>query len=498
MVDTAPAADVPAVDEPELFRTRAYVAGSWVQADSGRTFPVTDPATGRLVAEVPRLGAAETRRAIAAAEEAWPGWRGRTAKQRAALLRRWADLMHEHAADLARLMTAEGGKPLAEARGEVAYAASFIEWFGEQAKRIDGDVIPTPASDRRLLALNEPIGITGAITPWNFPAAMITRKAGSALGAGCPMVVKPAEQTPLTALALARLAEWAGIPAGVFSVVTGDSGEAPEIGGELTGNPTVRKMSFTGSTEVGKALMRQAAGHVQKVTFELGGNAPFVVFDDADLDAAVEGLVASKFRNAGQTCVCANRVLVQDGVHDAFLSRFADAVRELAVGNGFDDGVQIGPLIDGQGVAKARRHVDEATARGAEVLVGGGPHELGGNFFAPTVLYGVTNDMLMSCEETFAPVAGLQRFRSEEEALRVCNDTPYGLAAYFYSRDVGRVWRVTEGLEYGIVGANTGLISTEVAPFGGVKESGIGREGSKYGIEEWLELKYLALAGLDR
>lgn len=497
MVETAPDA-APALSETELYETRAYLSGSWVEADSGRRFPVTDPATGGLVAQVPDMGAGETRRAIAAAEDAWPGWRGQTAKQRAALLRRWADLMHEHAADLARLMTAEGGKPLAEARGEAAYAASFIEWFGEQAKRIDGDVIPTPASDRRLLALKEPVGVTGAITPWNFPAAMITRKAGSALAAGCPMVVKPAEQTPLTALALARLAEWAGIPPGVFSVVTGDTEQAPEIGGELTGNSTVRKISFTGSTEVGKALMRQAAGHVQKVTFELGGNAPFVVFDDADLDAAVEGLVASKFRNAGQTCVCANRVLVQDGVYDTFLSRFTDAVRELRVGNGFDEGVQIGPLIDEQGVAKARRHVDEATRRGAEVLVGGRAHELGGNFFSPTVLSGVTNEMLMSCEETFAPVAGLQRFRDEDEALRVCNDTPYGLAAYFYSRDVGRIWRVTEGLEYGIVGANTGLISTEVAPFGGVKESGIGREGSKYGIEEWLEIKYLALAGLDR
>lgn len=496
MVETVPAALT--LSQSELLRTRAYVAGSWIGADSGRTFPVTDPATGQLVAEVPRMGATETRRAIRGADEAWPGWRAKAAKQRAAILRRWADLMHEHTEDLARLMTAEGGKPFVEARGEIAYAASFIEWFGEQAKRLDGDVIPTPAADRRLFALKEPIGVTGAITPWNFPAAMITRKAGSALGAGCPMVVKPAEQTPLTALALAKLAEWAGVPAGVFSVVTGDTEDAPEIGGELTGNPVVRKISFTGSTEVGKALMRQAAGHVQKVTFELGGNAPFVVFDDADLDAAVEGLVASKFRNAGQTCVCANRVLVQDGVYDTFLSRFTDAVRELKVGNGFEEGVQIGPLIDERGTAKARRHVDEATGRGAEVLVGGHRHELGGNFFAPTVLSGVTNDMLMSCEETFGPVAGLQRFRSEEEALRVCNDTPYGLAAYFYSRDVGRIWRVTEGLEYGIVGANTGLISTEVAPFGGVKESGIGREGSKYGIEEWVEIKYLALAGLDR
>lgn len=497
MAETAAAAAL-TLKEPDLLQTRAYVAGSWVEADTGETFPVTDPATGRHLADVPRMGATETRRAIEAADSAWPDWRRATAKERAAVLRRWADLMHEHSEDLARLMTAEEGKPLTEARGEIAYAASFIEWFGEEGKRLDGDVIPSPQSDRRLFAIKQPIGVTGGITPWNFPAAMITRKAAPALAAGCPMVVKPAEQTPLSALALAKLAEWAGLPAGVLSVVTGDAGQSAEIGRELTGNPTVRKIGFTGSTEVGKILMRQAADHVQKVSFELGGNAPLVVFDDADLDAAVSGLVASKFRNAGQTCVCANRVLVQDGVYDAFLSRFADAVRELKVGNGFDDGVQIGPLIDEQGVAKAERHVGEARERGAEVIVGGSRHELGGTYFQPTVLSGVTNDMLMSCEETFGPVAGLQRFGSEDEAVRTCNDTPYGLAAYFFSRDVGRIWRVTEALEYGIVGANTGLISTEVAPFGGVKESGIGREGSKYGIEEWVEIKYLALAGLDK
>lgn len=495
MVDTAPTALT--LHEPELFRTEAYLAGAWTGADSGETFSVMDPATGRQLAEVPRMGAAETRRAVAAAAGAWPAWRRLTAKERGAVLRRWADLMHAHADDLATLMTAEEGKPLHEARGEVAYAASFLEWFGEEAKRMDGDVIPTPKSDRRLLALKEPVGVTGGITPWNFPSAMITRKAAPALAAGCPMVVKPAEQTPLSALALAKLAEMAGLPAGVFSVVTGDAERAAHIGGELTGNETVRKIGFTGSTEVGKILMRQAADHVQKVSFELGGNAPFVVFDDADVDAAVSGLIASKFRNSGQTCVCANRVLVQDGVYDAFVSRFVDAVRDLKVGGGFDEGALIGPLIDEQGAAKAERHVADAREGGAELLFGGSRHELGGTFFQPTVLTGVTNDMLMSREETFAPVAGIQRFGDEAEAVRTCNDTPYGLASYFYSRDIGRIWRVAEGLEYGIVGANTGLISTEVAPFGGVKESGIGREGSKYGIEEWLEIKYLAMAGLD-
>lgn len=483
--------------DTELLQTRGFIAGSWAEADSGETFPVTDPATGHLLAEVARMGASETRRAIEGADKAWPDWRAKTAKERAAILRRWADLMHEHTEDLAKLMTAEEGKPLGEARGEIAYAASFIEWFGEEAKRVDGDVIPTPQPGRRLFALKEPVGVTGGITPWNFPAAMITRKAAPALAAGCPMVVKPAEQTPLSALALAKLAERAGLPPGVLSVIIGDADTSAEIGQELTGNTTVRKIGFTGSTEVGKILMRQAADHVQKVSFELGGNAPFVVFDDADVPAAVQGLIASKFRNAGQTCVCANRVLVQDGVFDTFVAQFTDAVRDLKVGNGFDDGVQIGPLIDEQGTAKAERHVNEAVERGAKVLLGGSRHELGGTYFQPTVLTGVTNDMQMSCEETFGPVAGIQRFGDEDEAVRVCNDTPYGLAAYFFSRDVGRIWRVTEALEYGIVGANTGLISTEVAPFGGVKESGIGREGSKYGIEEWLEIKYLALAGLD-
>jgi succinate-semialdehyde dehydrogenase/glutarate-semialdehyde dehydrogenase len=480
--------------EPALLRRQAFVDGAWAEADSGDSFPVLDPATGEEIARVPRMGAAETRRAIEAARRALPGWRGLTAKERARVMRRWADLVLEYQEDLAALMTAEQGKPLAEARAEIVYAASFLEWFGEEAKRVYGDTIPQPTPDRRIVVTKEPVGVTAGITPWNFPAAMITRKAAPALAAGCTMVLKPAEQTPLSGLAVAKLGEEAGLPAGVLSIVTGDAEDAPVIGRELTSNPLVRKVGFTGSTEVGKLLMRQCADQVKKVSLELGGNAPFLVFDDAELDEAVAGAVLCKYRNSGQTCISANRILVQDGVHDEFVSRFARAVARLQVGSGFDPAVDVGPLIDAPAVAKVERHVTDARERGAELVLGG--VGLGGQFWEPTVLTGVTAAMAMSCEETFGPVAGIDRFASEEEAIRVANDTPYGLAAYFYSRDVGRVWRVAEALEYGILGINTGFISTEVAPFGGMKESGIGREGSKYGIEEWLELKYLALGGI--
>jgi succinate-semialdehyde dehydrogenase/glutarate-semialdehyde dehydrogenase len=481
----------------DLLRTRAYVDGRWAEADSGAVFGVLDPATGEAIAEVPRLGAAETRRAIEAAERALPEWRARTAKERARVLRRIADLMLEHGDDLAALLTAEQGKPLAESAAEIDYAASFLEWFGEEAKRVYGDTIPQPTPDRRILVTKHPVGVTGGITPWNFPAAMVTRKAAPALAAGCTMVLKPAEQTPLSALAVAELAERAGLPPGVLSIVTGDAEDAPEIGRELTSNPTVRKLGFTGSTEVGKLLMRQCADQVKKVSLELGGNAPFIVFDDADLGEAVAGALLCKYRNSGQTCISANRMLVQDGIYDAFMDRFTGAVAGLRVGPGHQEGVNVGPLIDGQGLEKVVRHVADAREGGAELLLGGSRHELGQTFFQPTVLAGVTADMAMSNEETFGPVAAVARFGAEEEAIRIANDTPYGLAAYFFSRDVGRVWRVSEGLEYGIVGVNTGFISTEVAPFGGVKESGIGREGSKYGIDEWVELKYLALGGIQ-
>jgi succinate-semialdehyde dehydrogenase/glutarate-semialdehyde dehydrogenase len=458
---------------------------------STSTFAVTNPATGDVIEQVPRHGVAETRAAIEAAERAYPAWRARTAKERALVLRGLADLMLNRQEELARLLTTEQGKPLAEARGEIAYAASFFEWFGEEAKRIYGDTIPPHQADKRIVVLREPIGVTAGITPWNFPAAMITRKAAPALAVGCTIVLKPAEQTPLTALALARLAEEAGVPPGVLSVVTGDAEDAPVIGGELTSNPTVRKLSFTGSTEVGKLLMAQCAGTVKKVSLELGGNAPFLVFDDADLDAAVEGAIMCKFRNSGQTCVSANRILVQDSIHDAFVSRFEAAVGRLVVGSGLDDGVQVGPLIDKSAVEKVERHVADAMESGAELVRGGS--RLEGTYFEPTVLTGVTATMAMTREETFGPVAGIQRFATEEEAIALANDTPYGLAAYFYSGGLGRVWRVSEGLEYGILGVNTGIISTEVAPFGGMKESGIGREGSKFGVEDWLETKYVCL-----
>jgi succinate-semialdehyde dehydrogenase/glutarate-semialdehyde dehydrogenase len=481
-----------------LLLEQGYVGGAWVEADGGGTFPVVDPATGHELARVPRMGADETRRAIDAARDAYPGWRATLAKERAQVLRRWADLMLEHRDDLARLLTAEQGKPLAESSIEIEYAASFLEWFGEEGKRVYGDTIPTYMQDRRVVVTKEPVGVTAGITPWNFPSAMITRKAAPAIAAGCTMVLKPAEQTPLSALAVAKLGELAGLPAGVLNMVTGDSEDAPAIGEEMTSNPLVRKLGFTGSTEVGKLLMEQCARQVKKVSLELGGNAPFIVFDDADLDEAVAGALLCKYRNSGQTCISANRILVQDSVHDEFVRRLTEAVKGLKVGAGTEPDVNVGPLIDEPALAKVQRHVADALDGGAQLVTGGERHELGHTFFQPTVLTGVTATMAMSCEETFGPVAGISRFGSEDDAIEVANDTPYGLAAYFYSRDVGRIWRVAEALEYGIVGINTGFISTEVAPFGGMKESGIGREGSKYGIEEWLELKYLALGGVDR
>jgi succinate-semialdehyde dehydrogenase/glutarate-semialdehyde dehydrogenase len=483
--------------ELRLLFDRAYVGGQWIEAEAGETFPVVNPATGEELARVPRMGVAETRAAIAAAQNAYPTWRATVARERARVMRHWSDLILEHLDELALLLTAEQGKPLAEARTEIAYAASFLEWFGEEAKRVYGDTIPTYMTDRRIVVTKEPIGVTAGITPWNFPAAMITRKAAPAIAAGCTMVLKPAEQTPLSALAVAKLAEEAGLPAGVFNVVTGEAEDAPAIGGEMTSNPVVRKLGFTGSTEVGTLLMEQCARQVKKVSLELGGNAPFVVFDDADLDEAVAGALTCKYRNSGQTCISANRILVQDSVHDEFLRRLTEAVTALKVGAGTEADVKIGPLIDDQTLAKVERHVADALAAGAELIAGGERHERGHTFFRPTVLSGVTATMAMSSEETFGPVAGVGRFATEEEAIRVANATPYGLCAYFYSRDVGRIWRVSEALEYGIVGINTGLISTEVAPFGGMKESGIGREGSKYGIEEWLELKYLCVGGID-
>lgn len=481
------------LNDPTLLRHQCFIDGKWVDADSGTVLEVDNPATGEVVGKVPRMGAAETSRAIAAAQAALPGWRAKTAKERSGVLRRWFELMLANQEDLAIIMTSEQGKSLTESRGEIAYAASFIEWFAEEGKRIYGDTIPAQQGDRRIVVIKEPIGVCAAITPWNFPSAMITRKAGPALAAGCTMICKPASATPLSALALAVLAERAGLPAGVLNVVTGS---AQQIGAELTSNPTVRKLTFTGSTEIGKELLAQCAGTVKKTSMELGGNAPFIVFDDADLDAAVAGAVASKYRNSGQTCVCTNRFLVQAGVYDAFAAKFATAVAELKVGNGLEDGVNQGPLIDLNAVAKVEEHIADAVSKGARVTVGGKRHALGRSFFEPTVIADVTTKMLISAEETFGPVAPLFRFETEEQAMQMANDTPFGLAAYFYSRDIGRVWRVSEALEYGIVGINTGLISTEVAPFGGMKESGTGREGSKYGIEDYLEIKYLCMAGV--
>jgi succinate-semialdehyde dehydrogenase/glutarate-semialdehyde dehydrogenase len=482
------------LNDSGLLRQQAYIAGRWCEADNGASFQVINPATGDVLARVPDMGAAETRRAIEAAKVAWPAWRRKTAKERATLLRKWHDLMMANLDDLATLMTAEQGKPLAESQGEISYAASFIEWFAEEGKRVYGDTIPSPWNDRRLVVVKEPVGVCCAITPWNFPAAMITRKAGPALAAGCTMVVKPAESTPLSAFALAVLAERAGIPGGVFNVLTGDP---KAIGGEMTSNPDVRKITFTGSTEVGRLLMRQSADTIKKLSFELGGNAPLIVFDDADLEAAVEGTINSKFRNTGQTCVCANRLYVQDGVYDAFAEKLVAAVKQLRVGNGFEAGVAQGPLIDQAAVEKVEEHISDAVSKGARVLLGGKRHSLGGTFFEPTVLAEVTAEMKIAREETFGPVAPLFRFYKDEDATQFSNDTEFGLASYFYSRDVGRIWRVAEDLEYGMVGINTGLISTEVVPFGGMKQSGIGREGSHYGIDEYIEVKYLCFGGLD-
>ena len=476
-----------------LLRQQCYVAGAWCDADDRSTLTIRNPATGDTVGTVPKMGAAETRRAIEAADAAWPAWRAKTAKERGAILWRWAELMLEHQEALARLMTAEQGKPLAESRGEIAYGASFIEWFAEEGRRVYGDTIPPHQADKRIVVIKQPVGVCAAITPWNFPNAMITRKAGPALAAGCTMVVKPASQTPFSALALADLGEKAGIPNGVFSVLTGG---AAAIGDEMTANPLVRKLTFTGSTAVGKQLMAQCAGTVKKVSLELGGNAPFIVFDDADLDAAVEGAIASKYRNTGQTCVCANRILVQDKVYDAFAAKLADKVRAMKVGNGLEAGVVQGPLIDPAAVKKVEEHVADALAQGGKLLVGGKRHALGGLFYEPTIIADASPRMKLAKEETFGPVAPLFRFKDEAEAMRLANDTEFGLAAYFYARDLGRVWRVAEGLESGMVGINTGLMSTTEAPFGGVKESGLGREGSKYGIEEFLEVKYLCMGGI--
>ncbi|HET9653292.1 MAG TPA: NADP-dependent succinate-semialdehyde dehydrogenase [Usitatibacter sp.] len=480
--------------DPKLFRDRAYVDGAWIEADGGGRFDVDNPADGSIVGSVPNMGAAETKRAIDAANAALPAWRALPAKQRSNILRKWYDLIMANADDLALLLTTEQGKPLAEARGEIVYGASFVEWFAEEAKRVYGDVIPSPTNDRRLIVLKQPIGVFAAITPWNFPNAMITRKVSPGLAAGCTVVLKPAEQTPFSALALAELAERAGIPRGVLNIVTG---EPVAIGKELCANPVVRKVTFTGSTEVGRILMRQSADTIKKMSLELGGNAPFVVFDDADLDAAAEGALASKYRNAGQTCVCANRIYVQDKVYDAFAAKLGEKIKALKVGRGTEAGVNIGPLIDKQGLAKVEEHVADALAKGAKVVMGGKRHSLGGYFYEPTLITDMKPNMKVVREETFGPVAPLFRFKDDAEAIALANDTEFGLCAYFYSRDVGRIWRAAEALEAGIVGVNVGIISNEVAPFGGVKQSGLGREGSKYGIDDFLEIKYVCLGGIQ-
>jgi succinate-semialdehyde dehydrogenase/glutarate-semialdehyde dehydrogenase len=474
--------------DPSLLKQQSYIAGEWRHADSGATIDVRNPATGDKIGTVPKMGTAETRRAIEAARDAMPAWARKTAKERALILRKWYDLMSANIDDLAVIMTAEQGKPLAESKGEITYAASFIEWFAEEGKRLYGDVIPGHQPDKRILVLRQPVGVVAAITPWNFPAAMITRKAGPALAAGCTFVCKPAAQTPYSAFAMAELGARAGIPAGVLNILTGS---ASEIGGEMTSNPIVRKVTFTGSTEVGKKLMAQSSGTLKKLSLELGGNAPFIVFDDADLDAAVQGALASKYRNTGQTCVCANRLLVQSGVYEAFTRKLVEAVSQLRVGDGLKGATDQGPLIDDNALAKVEEHVADAVSKGAKVAYGGKRHALGGTFYTPTVLTDVTTKMAVAREETFGPVAPLFRFDSEADAIRMANDTEFGLAAYVYTRDLGRSWRVSEALEYGIVGLNTGIISTEVAPFGGMKESGFGREGSKYGILDYTELKYV-------
>jgi len=492
-MSAVPQSQQPMLRDMTLFREQAFVGGRWESAADGKVKEVFNPANGKLIGVVPNLGADATRRAIDAANRALPDWRARTAKERAQILRKWFDLMMANQEDLAILMTVEQGKPLFESRGEIAYAASFIEWFGEEGKRAYGDVIPAHGRDKRIVVLKQPIGVTAAITPWNFPAAMIARKVGPALAAGCTMIIKPSELTPYSAFAMCVLAERAGIPAGVISVVTGDS---KPIGAELTGNPLVRKLSFTGSTAVGKLLMAQCANNITKVSLELGGNAPFIVFDDADLDAAVNGAIASKYRNAGQTCVCANRLFVQSGIYDRFAEKLAHTVQAMKMGDGLDKDTKIGPLIEEKAVKKVEQHVADALSKGAKVVTGGERGDGPGTFYVPTVLTGVTADMLAMREETFGPVAPLMKFTTDEEALQLANSTEFGLASYFYSRDIQRVWRIAEGLESGMVGINEGIISTEVAPFGGVKESGIGREGSKYGLEEYMEIKYLCFGGI--
>jgi len=486
---------IAALKDPALFRQQCYVDGRWIDADSGAAHPVVNPATGRPLGTVPNLLAPETKKAIAAAERAWPAWRAKTAKERANILRKWYDLMLAHVDDLALILTSEQGKPLAEAKGEVTIGAAYVEWFAEEARRIYGETIPTIGNDRRLVVVKEPVGVCAAITPWNFPCSMITRKVAPALAAGCTVVIKPAEATPFSALALAELAHRAGFPPGVLNVLTGD---APAIGGEMCANPTVRKLSFTGSTEIGRLLMRQVAPTIKKISLELGGNAPFIVFDDADLDAAAEGAIVSKYRNAGQTCVCANRLFVHEKVYDAFAAKLAERVKALKVGPGTEAGVTQGPLINADAVKKVEEHVADATARGARVVTGGKRHALGGTFYEPTVLTDVTPAMTIFREETFGPVAPLIKFGTDAEVIELANRTEFGLASYFYSRDIGRIWRVAEALEYGMVGVNTGLITTEVAPFGGVKQSGIGREGSKYGVEEYVEVKYVCFGGIDK
>ncbi len=478
-----------------LFRQQCYIDGQWVDADNKSTLAVNNPADGLQIGTVPKMGTAETRRAIEAANAAWPAWRAKLAKERATILRKWFDLIVANQDDLAMLMTIEQGKPLNESKGEIVYGASFIEWFAEEGKRIYGDTIPQHQSDKRIVVIKQPIGVCAAVTPWNFPNAMITRKAGPALAAGCTMVIKPASYTPYSALALCELAQRAGIPQGVINVITGSAGP---IGAELTSNPIVRKFTFTGSTEVGKQLMAQCAGTVKKVSLELGGNAPFIVFDDADIDAAIEGAMASKFRNTGQTCVCANRLFVQEGVYDIFAEKLAAKVAAMKIGGGLEENVMQGPLIDMKAVEKVEEHIADAVGKGARIVTGGKRSAKGGTFFEPTVLTGVTTKMKVTYEETFGPVAPLFRFKTEQELIKLANDTEYGLASYFYSRDIGRIWRVAEALEYGMVGINVGIISNEVAPFGGVKESGIGREGSHYGIEEFLEVKYLCMGGIDK
>ena len=485
---------LPPLKDNALLRTQAYIDGKWIEGAS--TFKVHNPANGELIASVPNLGTKETQAAIDAAARAFPAWSAKTGKERAAVMRKWFDLLIAHTDDLATLMTAEQGKPLAEAKGEVAYGSSFIEWFGEEAKRVSGDVMASTWSDKRMVVLKQPIGVCASITPWNFPIAMITRKVAPAIAAGCTIVIKPAEQTPLSALAMAELAERAGMPAGVINIITADSDKSIEVGKLLCSSPAVRHLSFTGSTPVGRILMEQCAPTVKKLALELGGHAPFIVFDDADLDAAVDGAVQSKYRNAGQTCVCTNRFYVHESIHDAFVEKLAARTAKMKVGNGFDEGVVQGPLIEEAAVKKVEQHVSDATAKGAKLVAGGKRSSLGGLFYEPTVLSNVTPDMLIMREETFGPVAAVVKFKTEEEAIAAANDTDFGLASYFYSRDIGRVWRVAEKLEYGMVGINTGLISNEVAPFGGVKQSGLGREGSVYGMDEYLELKYLCMGGI--